>query len=125
MELLQGEAAPESISVEVTAEEEKLFIDISYTLAAIDLVQNHTFPAQWSDTMSSPDPVAKQWDFSNNDSPQAVEPGLKLDLSRTQTGTGQPGAGWKTCPASCLTVPTTLTGNNGTGTAFALPCSRT
>lgn len=86
MELLQGEAAPESISVEVTAEDEKLFIDIRYTLAAIDLDQNHTFPAQWSDTMSSADPAAKQWDFSQNASPRTVEPKLKLDFVQDNHG---------------------------------------
>lgn len=86
MELLKGEAAPESILVEVTAEEEKLFIDISYTLAAIDLKQNHTFPAQWSDTISSSDPVAKQWDFSKNQHPQNVEPKLTLDFVQDSAG---------------------------------------
>ena len=86
IDLLQGEAAPDTIEVQVTAEAEKLFIEISYTLAAIDLKQAYTFPAQWSDATASPDPVAKQWDFSTEEIQQDAGPELKLDFLQDETG---------------------------------------
>ena len=86
IELLDGEAAADTIEVAVTAVEEKLFIEISYTLAAIDLKQAYTFPALWSDALDATDTAAKQWDFSTQEIEQSAAPGLALDFVRDDAG---------------------------------------
>ena len=41
---LYGEVDPRSLDVEVTAEDEKLYITISYQLATLGLAESYTFP---------------------------------------------------------------------------------
>ena len=86
-DLLHGEAAPESIDVLVTAEDEKLFINISYVLAAVDLKQSFSFPAEITDTVSAKETPAKKWDFSeHDDSAKNDIPSLKLDFYQDAKG---------------------------------------
>lgn len=86
IELLDGEAAPDSIDVRVTAEEEKLFIHITYTLSAIDLKQDFTLPAQLPDLTASIASSAKKWDVSEDMMPEPVKPNLKLDFFKDAAG---------------------------------------
>ncbi len=86
-ELLHGEAAPESIDVLVSAKDEKLFIDITYVLAAVDLKQSFSFPAEITDTVSAKETPEKKWDLSGHDtSVKKDTPSLKLDFYQDAKG---------------------------------------
>ena len=89
IELLEGEAAPDSIDVEVTAEAEKLFIHISYTLAAMDLKQAFTLPVRQSETASFSPPGAKVWAFQEDRAAEAEKPSLTLDFFKDSDGNWQ------------------------------------
>ena len=86
-DLLHGEAAQESIDVLVSAKDEKLFIDISYVLTAVDLKQSFSFPAEITDTVSAKETPEKKWDFSGyDDSVKKDTPKLKLDFYQDAKG---------------------------------------
>lgn len=82
-ELLAREAMSESIDVKVEAIEEKLFISISYTLAAFDLKQEFTFSGVETRTVK---PGTKEWDHSLKPKEPVSSPSLKLNFSQDAQG---------------------------------------